>query len=161
MPKTMQKRRILSVTIRREVDTDPDLSYLGEYGNTSKPTSIDRKQLSDLRGGQYRYFTPALTGDQTGNPKSPMEDYRRMEAYNNEQWHTIGIWAEAEVALTGDLVQNIRSGGLWGLESDSDKAHLASVEREELSTLRAELIAIGFPNAQVTIAFKDLKRKGD
>jgi len=59
---------------------------------------------------------------------------RRIEAYRQGEWWAVGIYAEA---LTRDETVIARSGGVWGIESDSDDAHfneVASDERSELSS---------------------------
>jgi hypothetical protein len=62
--------RILSVTVTREVDTDPDTSYLGEYSNTLEPFGIDREKEGDHERGQYRYWNPGPNHVPPGNPAS-------------------------------------------------------------------------------------------
>lgn len=75
----------------------------------------------------------------------------------------IGIRADAEIAIpTGPelaTIQHIRSGGLWGIESDSDKTYLASIETEELSALKTQLIALGFSTRAISKAFQNIERK--
>ena len=231
--RTMKTRkRILSVKIKRMVDTDPDTSYLGKYSD--KPASefsIDRAHAEDCSaieanhratvdaleriighldkirtspdvadnpdstewesldeaidllislqsnamecdcsGGsigrhEYRYFNPATVesfkADATWNPptiadlkereaywrtamrSNAKQDYERMESYNAGQWCYIGIGAEAEVITNVEnegtkqwhgVVQRVHSGGLWGIESDSESSYLESVERENWQT---------------------------
>lgn len=86
------------------------------------------------------------------------QDYRRMEALARGDWCYFGIVAKAEVRLTTDVLQTIRSGGLWGVESDSRDEYLGSVEREELADLRRQLVAIGCTNRQIDHAFKTVER---
>lgn len=156
---TTPKRRIISVTIKREVVDSPDLSYIGEYGRKPEgPCAIDREERGDMERGEYRYFNPAMTGEETGNPDSPEQDYKRMEDYNRGEWCAMGVFATASVVLTGNVVQHVRSGGLWGIESDSDEGYFTDVAKEELETLRGELKAIGFTGREITAAFKVAKR---
>ncbi len=109
--------------------------------------------------GQFRYFTPAMTGEQTGNPDSPEEDYQRMEAYNRGDWCMLGIWAEAEVQTHNHgVIQRIRSGALWGVESDSGEDYLASVEQEELAALGSELEALGFKPGVISMALSKAEK---
>ena len=212
------KKRILSVTIRRMIDESPDTSWLGEYSNRpANEFAIDRAHSEDCEslrlgfdsdgewqywngtaeeslnrvrtflegfespdydhessyngcaegcqacadeepyndaietvwelersagecdchGGdmernQFRYFNPSFNYvTKEGRPadgltpedvrKYTRQDYERMESLNAGNWCFVGIRAEAEVQLTGDLIQRITSGGLWGIESDSDK----------------------------------------
>ncbi len=114
------KATIRRVYVERMLDEYPDLSHLGEYGNS--PTSecaIDREARGDAGRNECRWFNPTMTGEQTGNPDSPEQDYQRMEAYNRGDWHMVGIRAVAEVVTASGTIQTLRSGGLWGIESDS------------------------------------------
>jgi len=122
----------------------------------------------------YRYFNPSfnyvdakgrakdLTPDEVR--KYARQDYERMEGLNSQQWGFIGIRAEADVLIpTGATAngcfvsQEITSGGLWGIESDSDAGHFAEVEKEELAELEAQLHAIGFSKRAIAAAFKDVE----
>ena len=89
------------------------------------------------------------------------QDYDRMESLNRGDWCFMGMRAEAEVQTGSDVVQRITSGGLWGIESDSDKDHLESTAREELAQLKAELIGLGFSRRAIATAFKNVQEKGD
>lgn len=158
---TRSKYRIESVKIEHAIDTDPDTSYLGEYGNkATSPAAIDRVARGDAGRGEYRWFNPALTGEQTGNPESPEQDYQRMEALNNQQWYFIGIIAKARIVSPAGVIQTIRSGGLWGIESDSDKSYIESVENEQLAELRAELESLeqGIGKRAIDHAFANVER---
>ena len=87
----------------------------------------------------------------------------RMERLNAGDWCFIGIRAEAKYSVgnsrAGYLQQTITSGGLWGIESDSDASYLADVESEELAILRAQLEEIGFSKRAITAAFKNVERE--
>jgi len=147
--------RILSVKVTRETDPAPDLSYLGEYvSRTSADHAIDRVERGDAGRNEYRYFIPTMTAEETGNPESPEQDYQRMERYNAGDWYMLGIKVTAEVQFTGDTVQTIRSGGLWGIESDSEESYLKDIEKDELDSLREELLACGFSDRRISAAFK-------
>jgi hypothetical protein len=166
----VSKNKILSVRIERVCDDCPDTSYFGKFSDDAEPGAIVRigehsgKFLSELseddelpeKGREYRYFNPALTGEETGNPESPKQDWQRMERLNNGDWCFIGVIAKAVVISPNGLTQTLRSGGLWGIESDSDNAYFASVEKEQLDELRAELESFGFGARQITYAFKDV-----
>lgn len=149
-------KRILSVKVRREMDTSPDLSWLGEYASTpGDGYAIDRKERGDQERGTYRYFR--TSGNYKGEPQADIEkyteqDYKRMEAFNSCQWCMVGVFAEAEIVLT-DVAQTIHSGGLWGIESDSDDAYFTEVEETELEGLRTQLKEIGFTKRQIDAAF--------
>lgn len=135
--------RIERIWVSHEPDFNCDLSYLGEYSDSPGPNAIDRKARGDQIRNEYRYCNIALSAEQTGNPDSVEQDYQRMEAYQRGHWHMVGIVAKALVVV-GNVRQEIRSGGLYGIESDSDKEHLDSIAREELAQLRDILSKLGF-----------------
>ena len=76
---------------------------------------------------EYRYFNPS--GNYKGESpedtvKYVRQDYERLERLNAGDWCFIGIRAEAEITLADHVTQTISSGGLWGIESDSDSTVL-------------------------------------
>jgi hypothetical protein len=114
---------------------------------------------------EYRYFNACVENYKGESPedirKYVRQDYGRMESLNRGEWCFIGIRAEAEVQVGSDVVQRITSGGLWGVESDSDKDNLESTAREELAQLKTELIGLGFSRRAIATAFKNVHEKGD
>ncbi len=155
-------RRILSVHVCHPIDEDPDLSYLGEYSNTPDPRfCIDRKERGRQERGTYRYFNPSKNYDGEGMDelkKYTEQDYNRMEDYNRGGWCMEGVCAVAKVQLGSTLIQKLESGGLWGIESDSDRSFFQEMEEEQLDELRAELISVGFTPAEIDVAFLEAKR---
>ena len=136
-------KRILAVTIKRIVDNYADASYLEQE-----------------------------------NEKGELLFCTRLHEYHRGEFHFIGIRAEAEIGIGGHVThtpinsksgwihtpggytcQTITSGGLWGIESDSDAAYLESVEQEELSDLKAQLLALGFSKRAIATAFKTVEHK--
>ena len=127
---------------------------------------------------EYRYFNPSfnyVTKDGHARPENTpdevrkyvRQDYDRMESLNRGNWCFIGIRAEAEIAVSIDphkrtnttwTLHEITSGGLWGIESDSDKDYFAEVEKEELASLRDQLTALGFGKRAIATAFKNVER---
>jgi hypothetical protein len=147
-------KRINRVLIERCLDSTPDLSWMGEYSNQDDGQAIDRKARGDMERHEYRYFNPTRTED---GPEGIEADYQRCEAYNRGAWCMIGIRAVAYVA-TGRpghwKSHKIASAGLWGVESDSDEAYLASVGADELESLRSELEELGFKGSMISAAFE-------
>lgn len=84
----------------------------------------------------------------------------RLAEFRNDEFAFIGIMAEAELRIPQGsepypaIIQTITSGGLWGIESDSDKAYLAGIEQEQLAELRDQLKALGFSARAISVAFK-------
>lgn len=104
--------------------------------------------------------------------KNAKQDYERMESLNAGNWHYIGIRAEAEISVPAsgtfenlaannpyrhDVIQTITSGGLWGIESDSEKKYLESTAKEELADLKGQLKALGFSARAISKAFKNVE----
>ena len=148
-------KRIERVIVEHIPDDNTDLSHLGEYTNSPgyKNEAIDRKERGDMGKGEYRYFVPGMTGEETGNPDSPEQDYQRMENYNRGDWQMIGIRASAEIVVDG-VCQTITSGGLWGIESDSGADYFSEVGRDELGQLRGLLAELGFSTKAIAKAMK-------
>lgn len=70
----------------------------------------------------------------------------------------LGIQARAEVVLAG-IVQQLASGGLWGIAADSDADYLAEVEREELGELEKVLYAAGFRKRAINQAMREREKE--
>ncbi len=141
-------KQIISITVETLPDDDADLSYLGKYSNQWEEGAIERK---DRTGATYRYFIPAMSGAETGNPESPQQDFERMEAYNRNYWGLVGIQAKASIVING-VCQRIGSGGLWGIESDSGQDYLKEVAREQLDELTGILENLGFAPEEISAA---------
>jgi hypothetical protein len=115
----------------------------------------------DMERGEYRFFNGCVENYKGESPadirKYVSQDYERMESLHHGNWGYIGIRAEAEVVVDG-TVQEITSGGLWGIESDSGREYFAEVETEEISSLRQTLRALGFGMRAISAAFKNIER---
>ena len=129
---------VTEITIKRIVEEDPDLSFLGRYSNSPETKSKDEiaiDRLVEMGSGEYRYFIAA----NVENRKQALENHARMNASNSNDWCMLGIKAKAEYVIPmGDygIIHRLDSGGLWGVESDSDKKYLHEIEDQELSQLR-------------------------
>jgi hypothetical protein len=125
------------ITIRRMLDTDPDLSFL---------TDSDR-------------YT-GCTEEEAA--KYEKEDAARLKSYGTA-WYMIGIRAESRIKVRTNAanhystLQTIRSGGLWGIESDSDDSHLEQVTAEELAELKIQLEALNVSLDNWTTAVEQAK----
>ena len=118
----------------------------------------DCGERGDAERGEFRYFNPyheRCPGESTADIRGHcQQDYERMERLNRGDWCFIGIRADAEIVVDG-VMQEISSGGLWGIESDSDRAYLTEIEGEQLSELRDQLRALGFGTRAIGTAFKN------
>jgi len=164
-------KQIKSIKIVHEYDDDPDLSWLGKFSNEWSQGAIDRKRFGDWDPSEMRYFIPC--NHWPHNPKNwahvsaedlknviakhrtlkkadwtyALEDMRRLESFG-DRWVTIGIYAKARIVI-GNVLQTIRSGGLWGIESDSDESYIESIEVEELADLITILAELGFAQEEM------------
>jgi len=116
---------------------------------------------------ECRYFNPNHE-NYKGLPEDEIrkycrQDFDRMESLNAGNWCYIGIRAEARVIVNEKVIgpvashgiaQTITSGGLYGIESDSSREHIEETIQEELSSLKNELLALGFSKRAISTAFK-------
>jgi len=123
----------------------------------------DCGERGDAARGEFRYFNGCVENYKGESPEKIREyvlrDYERMERLNRGDWCYLGMRAEAEILLpSGDasIIQEITSGGLWGVESDSDASYLNEIEAAELSYLREQLRAVGFSTRAISTAFKNV-----
>ena len=135
----------------------------------------------DMERNEYQYFNPGTVepfnkdaewlraipeADRQEHWRAAMRenaarDYERMERLQHGDWGYVGIRSYAEILLPSGsacIVQDITSGGLWGVESDSDRAYLTEIETEQLSELREQLRALGFGTRAISTAFKTAER---
>ena len=75
----------------------------------------------------------------------------RAEQFKRGVFNFIGIRAKAEIVI-GNTCQTITSGGLWGIEDDSEESYLATVESDEITDLCNQLSALGFGPRAITKA---------
>jgi hypothetical protein len=91
------------------------------------------------------------------------EDLKR--SYENGDFFYIGIKAEAEILTSHNgkewLINTITSGGLWGIESNSDESHLESIRMEEEHDLKAVLLKFGFSDGEITKALDESETTTD
>lgn len=152
---------------RPDLSHDEDCAYRnkGEC-DCEKDSRCDCDGHGDRRHNEFQYFNGPVD-NYKGLPTDEIrkyirQDYERMEGLNNQNWCFLGITARAEIGIPqrdgGHLVQRLTSGGLWGIESDSDESDLKGVENDQLSELRDVLKQFGFSTRAISKAFKDMKR---
>lgn len=106
------------------IDESPDLSYLEQdYEDCTKQEAIKHKA----------------------------QDENRLQRYNDGYWHMIGIKAKAKIRING-IFETVTSGGLWGIESDSDQKYFDEVFEEQKSELIDMLKEIGISQDQIAEA---------
>lgn len=78
---------------------------------------------------------------------------RRIALFDNGIWNYVGVRAVANIsiAIGGNSIctYQLKSAGLWGIESDSEESYLQEVFEEQAEELRAHIAAMA--SAPVTI----------
>lgn len=143
----------VEVSVRWLVDENPDLSHLGEYSEKNEEGAIDCKEHSRnyREGHTFRYFIPG--NNVPHNPENwshvtkkdraecikkygslkltdeayAMQDFKRMDAYNNDGWHMTGC------KVTLRLGSMEADDSLWGIESDCGDKYRRETEKELVS----------------------------
>lgn len=153
--------KIDKITIRREVDTCPDLSYLGTFSNNPGKFPIEHEPNNPR---SYPYFNAENVDDL----KQARQNYDRVMRYDSGDICDYGITARATVHITGPgipagnaLLQEITSGGLWGLASDGTPADFAEVERGQLDQLITPLQALGFSTRAINTVIHNAVKAGE
>lgn len=105
-------------------DTNPDLSYLdSDFDDLENSCRYSQTDVETYGEQQVREWVE--------------QDRKRLEEYGNT-WIETGIWAECTVFVRqghGWLMLPVRSGGLWGLESDSDAGFIRTEAKQQLRDL--------------------------
>lgn len=148
-------RKIEKIVVEKVTDNNADLDYLGTYSNAPcGEFAIDRKERGDMQRHEFRYFNPQPGACETQEQADA--DYKRMEDYERGRWYCVGIIAKASISTSDDgavwLHNTISSGGLWGIESDTDKSHLDEIAAEQLEELRDVLSDLGFTAEEIAAA---------
>lgn len=175
------KPKILSVRIETKVDETPDLSFIGKNLDAYPPHDswailrVGEKAGEFFRDldncdswsknpspNEFMWFYPATTQTKISdedNRSNALADYKRMKQAEDSQFEMLGIIAKAEIQMTSDsAIQTIRSGGLWGVESDSGADYIKEVQDDQLKELASELLSLGFTKRAIDHAIKSVKR---
>lgn len=132
------KNTTQNLVINHIFDTDPDLSYLGAFSDTKGKFAVKHESDSPR---SYDWFN----AENVENMKDAISNYKRMLQFSNDEIHCIGIEAEAKILIPEGndpkfgILQTIKSGGLYGIESDSAKSYLKEIEADQFSELKTVL----------------------
>lgn len=110
--------RILGICVKWVVDKHANLSWL-----------TDANRYEGVSEEEQRKYI--------------VEDDARLDGYHRGDWYMKGCWAEADICVNG-VIQTIKSGGLWGIESDCGDEYAKEIEEEETAALKEILAALGF-----------------
>jgi hypothetical protein len=153
--------KIENVKVALLEDSDSDTSFLGEFTDDFEPGVMlastwdfpryhfGEPQGIPERGRHYRFFKPYAGGEKPGSRlyrKYAKQDAERMRGLCNNLWAFVGVQATATVSYPigngSARLETLRSGGLWGIESDAG-SYLKEVAQEELADLRGHLEHFG------------------
>lgn len=141
-----------TVRVRFDYDTDPDLSYIGEFSDTPEAGAIDHHEQGRWLGRSWRgdrYFNPtnyssALKYYQETEKLSEeeakaradreaMQDYNRLVGYYTDEWSMLTM--VVTVYLNGVMLGD---SSLGGVDSDSGSAHFLEIYEEQLHEAMVE-----------------------
>ena len=126
-----EELRLDKITIEWKEDDCPDVSYL--------ETTIDQNGKIH----SCRYTQEELEDCPKLTRRYIKEDMERLSNFG-KTWVMLSCVAKAEVSYpineSGDRrIETFRSGGLYGVESDSDSEYLKEVEKEQIEDLKQHL----------------------
>lgn len=166
-----------TTTVIRQIDTDPDTSYLGEYGDTPKPGCLiiqDQKIYEEVindedyefpeRSDNYRFFYPPDNGEIPGTDKYreyALQDYQTMEDLNNSQWTYAGIIVKTVINTDMGISDTIQNS-LWGIEDHFDedsKNEMARIIEDLKEDNKADLLKMGFSSEEIDQSLNNAETK--
>lgn len=144
----MQKR-IAKIELVRSPDYDGQFDYYGSFGN--EPTSeFSIPHESDNRR-TLNWFNPCTDACESAAQASEM--YARILAFERGEWHWQSIKAQATIETSYNgldwLTNRIKSGGVYGIESDMPESEKHDIETEQLDELVDTLKALGFTTEEI------------
>jgi hypothetical protein len=116
--------------------------------DANAPMQIDKVSIEwqDDPGADLSYLEQDYADCGEDAEKYREQDKSRLSEYG-KTWYMMGCRAVAEVSYPiGNGCRRIecfKSGGLYGVESDSDAEYLESVEKDELNDLKEHLAQFG------------------
>ena len=129
--------------------------------NIDRPSAPQIVTIEFIRGQSpdenpdLSFLTQDYAGETKFNRlKAKAADQRRLQSYRNEEWYMRGLWVEARIAVPigqGSFsLYELRSPGLWNVESDCGADYEKQVWDEQETELRAALKAMAPAFAALT-----------
>lgn len=138
MSGSIKRAKAIKIDVKRIVDENPDLSFLettpeyhyGKNGSNWEHVSEDDRQEVITNYGSIWNACMVYA----------KHDKERLDAYNRGVWEMIGIIAVATIHIPAGSdtvkIQTIDSGGLFGIESDSDGSYIQDIGREQIAEVK-------------------------
>lgn len=138
MSESIKRAKVVKIEVKRIVDENPDVSFLettpeyhyGKNGSNWKHVSEDDIQKIIHNYGSIWNACMVYA----------KQDKERLDAYNRGVWEMIGIRAVATIRIPVNddtvKIQTIDSGGLFGIESDSDDSYIKDIGRCQIDEVK-------------------------
>jgi len=143
--------RILGFEVKTMLDENADLSYLKTEYDNDLQLIVNSARYSNQTVTEYKWPMVRRWID---------EDHSRLAAYNQGEWVMLGISVVANLVIDtklGDTYPfSIYSGGLWGIESDSDNDYLISVAKDQANDLIDVLRTLRFKLKDIKQAIEEM-----
>lgn len=138
---SIKRAKAVKIEVKRIIDENPDLSFLKttpecHYGkNGSNWEHVSEEDIQRVINDYGSIWNACIAYTK--------QDKDRLEAYNRGIWGMIGIKAMATIHIPVDednvKIQIIDSGGLFGIESDSDDNYMQAIGREQIAEVKNHL----------------------
>jgi hypothetical protein len=178
-------KRINSITIKEDIDHDPDLSYLGKISWTPTYSKTHKTWIPvepDRVGKGTEWFSPmnhlphkkenwshvsdedkakviATFGSlRKADIAYAYEDCERLVKYQRGDWYMISIRVEAIISVSEDgehWANYALYESLGGIESDSGDEYIDETKKELLDEMKSQLLEWGFTNEEIDEAMEN------
>jgi hypothetical protein len=113
-----------------------------------------RVVAAQARRPQVKLQAVRVIFDQDPDPEASYLDQDEFEdrraEYKRGEFNFVSARAEADVVIEG-ILQTLQSGGLNGIESDSEQEYLDEIGTEEWKALRGVLKTVGVPTSELPV----------
>lgn len=116
-------------------EKNPNLVEVDYWGYELLADGLGRTCFDEYR--QYRYYKPSSNycpPENADEVRYCIEDWRRLEAFNNGDWYMTGCVVTILVGSDDDDADDFVLGysSVWGVESDCDEEDRREIERDQL-----------------------------
>lgn len=155
-------KKIQKIVIHYTPDYDADTSWLGTFDDKAlSALAINYHEKSGESSRTFEWFNPQPGTCET--IKHAEDAYNRMITLNEGRWCFMSIKAVAHIATSLDgkswINNTIESGGVYGIESDSDKASTDEISCDQQNDILATLHELGFSVDEIEAAPMEEKRE--
>jgi hypothetical protein len=152
-------KKISEIVIQKVNDDYPDISYLGTFSNTpaAQFSILRSEEITGVEKGTYPYFNAA----NVDSMEQAMENYQRALAFDRGDVVSLGVRAAAHVKTSANgkewMLHTIKTGGLYGVDSDSEQDYFSEIATQELAELCDVLREFGFTQQDIDNALSTVR----